>query len=197
MVTQRSTQFNSTTEQYLRIPGYYHWQQFKAFEALIKQSPGIRITYLDGYIEIMILGEEHEIISRMITALLGLYFLHQKIEFIPVGSATRESEEQAVSFQPDESYYIGTQKDHPDLAIEEVLTSGSLKKLEKYRRLQIPEVWFWQNNALSIYHLREEGYEVISQSELLPDLEINLFIRCVQMPSKLEAMTAFSNGIQA
>lgn len=196
MTTQLSTQLNSTTEQYFRLPGYYSWQQFKTIEGVIEESPGIRISYLDGCIELMTLGEEHETISRMIAALLGLYFLQKQIEFIPVGSATRESEDQAVSFEPDESYYIGEQKEHPDLAVEVVVTSGNLKKLEKYKRLQITEVWFWENNQLSIHHLREEDYENISKSEILPDLDINLLVRCVQMSSKLEAMTAFMKETQ-
>jgi Uma2 family endonuclease len=196
MKSQSSTQYYSTVEQYFRFPGSYSWQQFKTIELVIEESPSLRISYLDGCIELMTLGEEHEIISRMIAALLGLYFLQKQIEFIPVGSATRESEDQGVSFEPDESYYMGEQKEHPDLAVEVVVTSGSIKKLEKYKRLKIAEVWFWENNQLSIYHLREEEYENISESELLPDLDINLFVSCVQMSSKLEAMTAFMQGIQ-
>ncbi|MGB3535210.1 MAG: Uma2 family endonuclease [Microcoleaceae cyanobacterium] len=196
MKTSVKTQLNSNTEQYLKLPGYYSWQQFKLIETAIEKSPGTRIFYLDGCIEIMTLGEEHEAISRIITALLCLYFLQKQIEFIPVGSATRQSEDKNVSFQPDESYYISEQKEHPDLAVEVVISSGNIKKLEKYKRLNIAEVWFWEDDKLSIYHLREEDYEEISQSELLPDLDINLFVSCVQMSSKLEAMTAFSQGIQ-
>jgi hypothetical protein len=62
--------------------------------------------------------------------------------------------------------------------------------------LQITEVWFSENNQLSIHHLREEEYEELSQSELLPELDINLLTNCVQMHSKLAAMTTFSQGIQ-
>ncbi len=196
MTSQLSTQIHSKTEQYFRLPGYYSWQQFKKIEGVIEESSNLRIYYLDGCIELMTIGEQHEIIKTIIGALIELFFLQKQIEFIPVGSATRESEDQAVSFEPDESYYIGEQKEHPDLAVEVVVTSGSLKKLEKYKRLQIAEVWYWENNQLSIYHLREEDYEKIYQSEILPDLDINLLIRCVQMSSKLEAMTAFMKGVQ-
>jgi predicted RNase H-like HicB family nuclease len=58
---------------------------------LIEQQPGVRISYLDGVIELMILGEEHETIKSIIAILLGIYFWQKGIEFIPVGSATRES----------------------------------------------------------------------------------------------------------
>ncbi|MGB3402038.1 MAG: Uma2 family endonuclease [Microcoleaceae cyanobacterium] len=195
MISPVKTQLNLSNEQYFILPGYYNWQQFKTFEAAIEKSPGIRIFYLDGCIEIMTLGEQHEAISRMIATLLSLYFLHNQIEFIPVGSATRESEDKNVSFQPDESYYIGEQKEHPDLAVEVVISSGNTSKLEKYKRLNITEVWFWENNQLSIYSLKDGNYEAYSQSQLLPSLDINLLVNCVQMSSKLEAMTAFSQGI--
>jgi Uma2 family endonuclease len=144
----------------------------------------------------MTTGEQHEMIKTIIGALIELFFLQEQIEFIPVGSATRQSEDKNVSFEPDESYYISEQKDHPDLAVEVVISSGNIKNLEKYKRLNIAEVWFWEDNQLSIYYLREEDYEEISQSELLPDLDVNLLVNCVKMSSKLEAMTAFSQGIQ-
>jgi hypothetical protein len=54
--------------------------------------------------------------------------------------------------------------------------------------LEIAEVWFWENNRLSVYHFRGEEYEEVSNSELLPELDLELLARCVQMPSKLEAM---------
>ncbi len=32
--------------------------------------------------------------------------------------------------------------------IEVVVSSGGINKLEAYKRLQIPEVWFWMNDEL-------------------------------------------------
>lgn len=85
---------NSTTkEQYFVWPGCYSWQQFKALTTSLGEESNVKISYLDGQIELMTTGEEHETISRLIALLLGLYFWRHQIEFIPVGSATRESEE--------------------------------------------------------------------------------------------------------
>lgn len=178
-------------EQRLVLPGYHSWSQLQALQSLLANTPGVRITYIDGWIELMTLGEAHETLKTIIGALIELYFLQKRVEFIPVGSATRESEERGVSFEPDESYYIGPKKAHPDLAVEINLTSGSIQKLSKYARFQVKEVWFWENNSLTLFAFRETDYERISRSELLPELDVELLIRCVQMPSKLEAMTAF------
>jgi len=190
-----SVESDTDQEQRLLMPGTYNWKEFEALEALLEESPGLRITYLDGLIEIMTLGEPHEIIKKSIAILLEIYFMTMEIEFIPVGSATRRGEEKGTSFEPDESYYLGERKANPDLAIEVILTSGSLRKLEKYKRFQIPEVWLWEDNQLKIYHLEDNTYQNFPHSQLLPKLDINLLIRCVQIPSRLEAMKAFQEGI--
>ncbi|WP_264319470.1 Uma2 family endonuclease [Zarconia navalis] len=186
---------SSTPEQRFTLPGFHTWQQFKAIQASIEDVPGVRISYLDGCVEFMTVGEEHEILKTIIGALIELFFLHNQIEFVPVGSATREAEERGASFEPDESYYIGEKKKHPDLAVEVIITSGGIEKLEKYKRFGVREVWFWQTNELSIYNFRDVNYEKVANSELLPDFDRDLFVRCIKKNSKLEAMTDFMKGL--
>jgi Uma2 family endonuclease len=82
------------------------------------------------------------------------------------------------------------------LAIEVILTSGNLRKLEKYRRFQIPEVWLWEDDRLQVYYLGTEGDREIDRSQLLPSLDLDLLVRCVQMPSHLEAMKIFLAAVQ-
>lgn len=186
----------SVKEQRFILPGHHTWQQFKQLQALMEEFPGVRISYIDGCVEFMTVGEEHENIKKAIAILLELYLFEMGINFIPVGNATREAETKGASFEPDESYYIGEKKENPDLAIEVVITSGGIDKLEKYKRFNITEVWFWENNQLSLYRLQEDNYQPISSSTLLPQLNIQLLVRCVLMPSILEARTEFLNGIR-
>jgi Uma2 family endonuclease len=189
-------EIGTLAEQRLILPGYYTWEQFEAIESLMADSPGLRITYCDGWIEFRTVSEEHEQIKSVLAIFIGLYFFEKGINFIPVGSATRRNQAKDVSFEPDESYYIGSRKEHPDLAVEVTITSGSTNKLAKYLRLRIPEVWFWENNRLAVYRLREDNYEQISRSELLPELDLELLVRCVLMPSIIEARTEFLNAVR-
>jgi Uma2 family endonuclease len=189
-------EIGTLAEQRLVLPGYYTWEQFEAIASLMADSPGLRITYLDGWIEFMTVGEEHEQIKSVLAIFIGLYFFEKGINFIPVGSATRRNQAKDVSFEPDESYYIGSRKEHPDLAVEVSITSGSTNKLAKYLRLRIAEVWFWENNRLAVYRLREDDYEQVSRSEFLAELDLALLVRCVLMPSIIEARTEFLNGIR-
>ncbi|MBD2506657.1 Uma2 family endonuclease [Nostoc muscorum FACHB-395] len=196
MTPQTLDKITSFQEQRFLLPGHYTWEEFEKLEALTADAPGLRITYLDGCVEFMTLGEQHEILKKVIAILLEAYLFDKDMNFIPVGSATHSAKEKGASFEPDESYYIGQKKENPDLAIEVNITSGSIDKLEKYKRFQITEVWFWENNQLSLYHLNNDNYEQITQSQLLPELDISLLERCVLMPSIIEARTEFLKQIR-
>jgi Uma2 family endonuclease len=82
----------TSPEQKFNLPGNYSWEEFKLIQEVLHTSSRLKITYLDGSIEFMTLGERHETIKSLIAILLGLYFFEKQIEFIPVGSATSESE---------------------------------------------------------------------------------------------------------
>jgi len=60
----------------------------------------------------------------------------------------------------------------------------------------VPEVWFWEDGLFSLYCLRSDGYEQVSKSELLPELDIDLLTRCVLMTSRLEAVREFRQGLK-
>ncbi|MBC1270490.1 Uma2 family endonuclease, partial [Trichormus variabilis FSR] len=183
MTLQILNKNTTISEQRFLLPGHYTWEELETIETLTADAAGLRITYLDGCIEFMTLGEQHEMIKTILGFLLELYSCEIGINLIPVGSATRRAKEKSASFEPDESYYIGEKKENPDLAIEVNITSGSIDKLEKYKRFNITEVWFWENNQLLLYHLKNENYEQIAQSELFPNLDIELLVSCVLMPS--------------
>ena len=131
-------------------------------------------------------------------------FLETNTEYFPTGSTTFRKADQQVGGEPDESYCIGTDKEFPDLAIEVVVTHGGINRLALYQRLGVQEVWFWQENRLAIYHLRQDcdqftstfGYEAINCSEVLPELNIELLTECIQNPSPLAAAKAFRQGLQ-
>ena len=71
-----------TENQRFVLPGLHAWQDFKTIQGVIELQPGLRMTYLDGVIEFMTLGEYHETIKSMIAILLGIYFWQQGIQFI-------------------------------------------------------------------------------------------------------------------
>ncbi|MGB8698340.1 MAG: Uma2 family endonuclease [Thermosynechococcaceae cyanobacterium] len=167
------------------------WREFKVAEQLLTR-PGLRLSFLDGILELRKMpGRSHETIKGRIGALLELYLEFAGIDFTPTESMTLESEAGLVKREADKSYELGRDRDQPDLVIEVVITSGGIDKLNAYQRLQIPEVWFWENNTLSIYVLRADRYDAIRQSTLLPNLDLGAFTSCIRMDSHTQALREF------
>jgi Uma2 family endonuclease len=175
------------------------WQQFKLIQAGFADSSGIRLFYYNYTIEILMPGRARETFSRFIGFLIGLFCLEQNIEFEPTGSMNQEREGE-VSVEPDESFCFGISKPTPDLVIEVVFTSGGPKKLQRYQVLSIPEVWFWQDGAFSLYCLRNNTYESISHSEIpeIAALDIELLTRCIAIAqtSRLEAANTLREALK-
>jgi len=172
------------------------WREFKAVEQLIER-PGLRLSFLDGVLEIRKMpGKKHETIKERIGALLEIYLEFLELDFTPTGSVTLENEFEKVKKEGDKSYELGANSKRADLVIEVVVSSGGINKLEAYKRLQIPEVWFWMNDELLFYSLGNDGYEAVSKSQLLPSLDVGLLMRCVNIENHAQALREFRGGIK-
>ena len=174
------------------------WREFKVVEQLLSR-PGVRLSFLDGVLEIRRMpGEKHETLkNELVNPSRSLFASNAGIDYTPTGSITLESPSGLVKREADKSYKLGPNREFPDLAVEVVVTSGGINKLEAYKRLQIPEVWFWENGALRMYSLGADGYAEVDRSFVLPDLDIVLLVRCINIENHLQAMREFKQTIQS
>jgi Uma2 family endonuclease len=158
------------------------WEHFQLIQRGFEAQPRTHITYFDGSIEIFMPGQIHECFGELIGTLLTLFFIRKGIPFFPMGSTT-QTEEGVGSLEPDKSFSLVTQKSCPDLAIEVIVTSGGIQKLDLYQVLGVSEIWFWEDGTLKLYHLRENGYDRVFQSELagLSEIDLVLFQRCLML----------------
>jgi Uma2 family endonuclease len=174
------------------------WAQFKLIQQGCERSAGARLSYFNGTIEILMPGQAHETFSRIIGWMLTYFLAAKQIPFTPTGSVTQEREGVA-AVQADESYCIGEIKPIPDLSIEVVFTSGNINKLDRYQALGVTEVWFWEDGVLTLYHLRDAGYDRIQRSELpgLIDLDLELLKSCIAMAetNSGDAVVTFAKAI--
>jgi Uma2 family endonuclease len=163
-----------------RIVLHGTWEHFKHLQKGYAEISRAKLFYYDGTIEIFMPGEDHATFTQVIGFLISIFLIDKGVAFKPTGDMTQEREGE-VSAQADQSYWIGQVKPVSDIAIEVVFTSGNASKLPKYRALGVCEVWFWEDGALALYHLRADGYQRVVCSELpgLESLDLNLLKRCV------------------
>ena len=172
------------------------WEKFKTIEAVLDRSNGVKLSYLRGVLEIVSpIGPEHESVKSTLGLLLEAYMREKGIRFYVCGGFTIESLGTA-SGTPDESYAIGTPKEVPDIVIEVIVTSGRFDKKELYRPKQVPEVWFWKQSQITVFHLGEQGYEQRERSTFLPDLDLFVLQRYLDYPDQYDAVTDLINAIR-
>jgi Uma2 family endonuclease len=148
------------------------WAQYEAVRAALDDKAGLRMTYLAGELEIMSPSRRHEHLKKFIARLIEAYADQRRIELLGFGSETYRREAAERGLEPDECYCVGAEKDVPDIALEVITTSGGIDKLEVYRGLEVPEVWFWVDVRFAIYELVAGSYQPRARSRFLPALDL-------------------------
>lgn len=189
-ILQKSTSYDSYVLLY-----NVTWEQLEQLDIILEDT-GARLTYLDCILEITPPPSEmHEDAKKTVSMLLEAYLRAKKIRFYMRGSATIGKKKDKTRREPDESYNLGTKKPIPDLIVEITVTSGGINKLEIYKRLRIPEVWFWEDGLLSVYSLQDNEYTKVNKSALLPDLDLDLLARYSRMADQYDAIEEYSTVI--
>ncbi len=152
------------------------WEQFEHLRAGFGNTRGIKLSYYNGTIEILMPSEAHELFKKIIAILLEAFLLDRQVEFKPTGSMTQKREGLAAT-EADESYEIQGVK----LSIEVNFTSGDLSKLECYRALEIDEVWFWEDGVLEVYCLAADEYQKANHSRIpiLAAIDLSIMAQCI------------------
>src|SRR3974390_780366 len=111
------------------------WNDYVALRELLDR-PGLRMAYCKGTLELMSPSRDHERIKSRIARLLEMYALERDVPLDPEGSATYRHEAAERGLEPDECYFLLPRRgDYPDIAIEVVIASGGIDKLDIYRGL--------------------------------------------------------------
>ena len=171
------------------------WWQYEVMLAARGESPVPRMAYCDGVIELMSPGLLHEGTKSVLGMLVEAYCFHQGNYFVPMASTTLKQPAAQKGAEPDESYALSKGREVPDLAIEVIFTSGSIDKLTLYRDLGVGEVWFWIQDKLMGYVLKDGAYQDIDESVALPGLKLATLTRYASMGDAYEAVRAFKRSL--
>ncbi|HVV86052.1 MAG TPA: Uma2 family endonuclease [Kofleriaceae bacterium] len=174
------------------------WKTYRALRELFDR-PGIRLTYLAGALEIMSPSKKHEVYKKQIARFVELFALEMDIPLFGYGSSTLREELQVRGIEPDECWAVGrtlAEDDPPDIAVEVVLTSGGINKLDVYRGLGVREVWFWYQGQFQLFGLVDGQYERVHASAFLPGFDLAEVATLVEERDQHRALKAFRDRLR-
>jgi Uma2 family endonuclease len=137
---------------------------------------GLKMTYLRGTLELMSPSMLHEDAKKIIARLIEVWAMEHDFDLRGFGGATFRKEAKQRGLEPDECYKVGKlhEDDVPDIALEVIVTSGLVDKMEVYAGLGVAEVWEWRpaTSTITIHRLVGDAYVIRDRSEVLPDLDL-------------------------
>jgi Uma2 family endonuclease len=187
------------------------WQQLENILEEMGERRAARISYSDGWLEIMVPLPEHEKDKELLGDLVKILLEILQIDFEPFGSTTLKNERMRQAVEPDTSFYIQNQAavigknridlnidPPPDLAIEIDITSRT--RFENYEILGVPELWRYQQQGLEIFLLQEGKYIKSQSSPNFPNIPIielvNEYVRQCLTIGRSQAMRNFRSWVK-
>lgn len=173
------------------------WADFELILQIRGDRAGVRLTYLNGVLELMSPSVDHEGVKKTIARLLEAYADAQGLVFNGFGSWTLKKAIRARALEPDECYSLTAGRPtQPDLAIEVVWTSGGIDKLDVYRGLGVGEVWFWRDGVIELNVLVGDRYERRERSTVLPDLDLEELARHIDPENQTDSVRRYRETLR-
>ncbi|MFM7423669.1 MAG: Uma2 family endonuclease [Elainella sp.] len=170
------------------------WEQFENLLIDLGDHRAARIAYDNGTLEIMTPLPEHEYFKEVIGVAVQDIADELEIDYESYGSTTWRNRIAMAGVEPDNCFYFQNEAvvrgrldvdlrrgdPPPDLVLEIDITNKSLNRFPIYARLQVPELWCYDEAELKIYHLQDGEYRLAETSLALPTLPIR------ELPQLLE-----------
>ena len=172
------------------------WENYERVLEIRGEHSAPRISYLEGELEIMSPGQDHEAIKTLIGRLLEAWCMDRGIEIMAFGSWTLKQKKTRSGVEADECYIFGTERpNRPHLAIEVEWTHGGIDKLAIYEKLGVEEVWWWRKGAIEVYVLQKGTFVSAKRSRLFPDLDLELLTSMLDRDTISQAVRDFRKAL--
>lgn len=174
------------------------WETYVMLNDAI-DSRGVKLTYLEGLLEIMVTSKLHEVSRKQIARYVELFCIERDIPLYCYGMTTLRKKKKKRGLEPDEWYCRGKDDWPPHLALEVIVSNPLLNKLEVYRGLGISEVWVYtcRRRSFDLFTLRDGRYERTETSAVLPELDLARIVHSLQHADQHEALKAFRDELRA
>lgn len=176
-------------------------------------NKSVRVSFLDGAMEIMSPLPEHDAIKLAISDLIACLATERRIPRKSFGSTTFRREDKAAGAEPDGCFYFGDIDSvrgmkrfdplahrPPDLWIEVDLLSPSVPREPIYARLGVPEVWRYSGGRLFVRLLTNDGLYVDSATSrafpFLPLPDLAAFIHRMLQRDETQVLLEFREWVR-
>ena len=189
------------------------WEEYEELLEEVGEASGLRISYDEGTLNVMTLSAKHEYYERFLEKMLGFVSVRLGINMSSFGSATMRKKKKHKGNEPDLCFYVQTadvignrieldfeSDPPPDVAVEIDIHHDSRKKFSIYAGLEVPELWRFNGDVLTIYLLDEESYEEVEASGALPMLSAEIltrFLSQLQDEGEFKTLIAFDEWLQS
>ncbi len=167
------------------------WQDYVAIGEILRDRPGLRLTYDDGKLEIMTLSPEHDRYKYWLGRLLDILAEECSVRIAPFGSMTFQRKDLAKGFEPDDCYWIANEPhmrakltwdpavDPPPDLIQEIEMSRSAgSRMPIFAALRVPEVWRFDGVSIRVFILQTDGsYLRVERSPTFPKIPLQEIVR--------------------
>jgi Uma2 family endonuclease len=189
------------------------WEEYEELLDQVGEAAGLRISFNDGTLKVMSLFSEHEKYARFIERLISTLSLRLLINIISFGSATMRKRRESKGNEPDACFYVQTAETignrieldfsidpPPDIAVEVDIHHDSTDNDAIYAALGVPEIWRYDEWAMTIYQLQEGDYVVAETSRALPMLNgeiLTEYVNRMRQDGEFKALLAFDEWLQS
>lgn len=174
------------------------WDEYVTMRELLDR-PGLKMTFIEGALELMSPSREHELWKKSIARLIELFAHLNRIPLHGYGSTTFKKQALELGAEPDECYLVGQQLvEFPHIVLEVIHSSPLLDKLRVYLGFGVPEVWVFRNGRFALHGLARDParYVPLERSALLPAIDFAMIARYAVRPDQAQALWDFEAEIR-
>lgn len=166
------------------------WDFYERLLGELGDSPGTRVTYDNGLLQIMVISAAHDNPNRTLASIVEVVAAEAGVDACHLGSTTFQRPDLLKGFEPDSCFYFQHAADvrdkddidlledpPPELVIEVDVTSSSLDRFPIFAAVGVAEVWRYAGGAVTIYALRDGAYREVANSLALPLLTAEAITR--------------------
>jgi Uma2 family endonuclease len=169
--------------------GGLDWDEYITLLGQLGEDRSTRIAYSQKTIEIRMPGQIHEVINRLLAAIIMTLAEEYGYEFNGLGSMTINRPNLEKAIEPDSCFYIQNAQSGqgweqaitnldlpPDLAVEVDIAHRSDSKFGIYEAIGVPEIWVYQQHkrnltaegSIKFKQLVGDTYQEVSVSQIFP-----------------------------